>query len=41
MSVPHAFDNIKPRDAVVVGVFQKHRNPVVENASFVRDILGG
>jgi hypothetical protein len=35
-----AFDLIKPADAVVVGMFQKHKNQVAENAAFVRDILG-
>jgi len=34
-----AFENIKPTDAVVVGMFQKHRNQVAENAAFVREIL--
>jgi hypothetical protein len=34
-----AFDNIKPTDAVDVGMFQKHRNQVAENASFVRELL--
>jgi len=31
---------IKPNDAVVVGMFQKHKNQVAENAGFVREILG-
>lgn len=35
-----AFQLIKPSDAVVVGMFQKHRNQVAENAGFVREILG-
>jgi len=34
-----ALDNIKPSDAVVVGMFQKHKNQVAENAGFVREIL--
>lgn len=34
-----AFDNIKPIDAVDVGMFQKHGNQVAENASIVRDVL--
>ncbi|MHB9026421.1 MAG: hypothetical protein ACYC7E_19965 [Armatimonadota bacterium] len=34
-----AFDHIKSRDAVVVGMFQKYRNQVAENAAFVRDVL--
>lgn len=36
-----AFANIKPNDLVDVGMFQKHRNQVAENAAFVRDILCG
>jgi hypothetical protein len=36
----HAFVRIKPSDAVVVGMFQKYRNQVAENAAFVREILG-
>jgi len=35
-----AFDSIKPTDAVVVGMLQKHKNQVAENAGFVREILG-
>ena len=35
----YAFDHIKETDAVVVGMFQKHRNQVAENAAFVREIL--
>jgi hypothetical protein len=35
-----AFDHIKPTDAVVVGMLQKHKNQVAENAGFVREILG-
>jgi hypothetical protein len=35
-----AFERIKPLDAVDVGMFQKHRNQVAENAAFVREILG-
>ena len=34
-----AFDNIKPTDMVDVGMFQKHRNQVAENAGFVREII--
>ncbi len=34
-----AFDLIKPTDAVVVGMFQKHKNQVAENAAFVRELL--
>lgn len=36
-----AFDNIKPTDAVVVGVFQKYKDQVAENCSLVRDVLTG
>jgi len=36
-----AFDNIKPGDMVNVGMFQKHKNQVAENAAIVRNILGG
>ena len=35
-----AFADIKPADAVVVGMFQKDRNQVAQNTSVVRDILG-
>lgn len=35
----YAFDNLKPNDAVVVGMFQKHRNQVWENAAHVRTVL--
>jgi hypothetical protein len=34
-----AFDNLKPADAVVVGMFQKHTNQVAQNARLVREIL--
>lgn len=34
-----AFANIKPSDAVVVGVLQKHKNQLAQNAAIVRDIL--
>ena len=34
-----AFDNIKPSDAVVVGMFPKHKDQPAENAGFVREIL--
>lgn len=36
-----AFENLKPADAIVVGMFQKHRNQVAENACLVRRILAG
>nr|MDD6335448.1 hypothetical protein [bacterium] len=34
-----AFTNIKPTDAVVVGMLQKHKDQVAQNAGIVRDIL--
>ena len=34
-----AFERIKPTDAVVVGMFQKHENQVAENAAFVSQLL--
>jgi len=34
-----AFDNIKPGDLVDVGMFQKHKNQVAENAAIVADLL--
>jgi hypothetical protein len=36
-----AFSSIKPTDMVDVGVFQKYRNQVRENAELVREILHG
>ena len=36
-----AFENIKPTDIVNVGMFQKYKNQVAENAVFVREILDG
>jgi len=35
----YAFTHIKPIDAVVVGMFQKYKNQVQENAQIVREIL--
>jgi len=35
----YAVANIKPIDAVVVGMFPKHSNQVEENAQYVREIL--
>ena len=35
-----AFANIKPIDIVDVGMFQKHKNQVQENADIVRQVLG-
>ena len=34
-----AFANLKPNDGVVVGMFQKHKDQVAENARFVREAL--
>ncbi len=36
-----AFNSIKPADIVDVGMFQKYKNQVAENAAFVREILEG
>lgn len=36
----YAFANIKPTDAVVVGMFPKYSNQAQENAEHVREILG-
>jgi len=36
----YALTNIKPTDAVVVGMFPKYRNQVAENAGYVRAIVG-
>ena len=36
----YAFDNIKPQDAVVVGMFQKHQDQVRLNAQHTRAALG-
>jgi len=35
----YAFANLKPTDAVVVGMYQKHKNQAAENAALVREIL--
>lgn len=37
----YAFANIKPQDAVVVGMFQRDMNQVAMNAGIVRELLGG
>jgi hypothetical protein len=37
----YAFTNIKPTDAVVVGMFPKYRNQVEENAQYVREMTAG
>ena len=34
-----AFDRIKPIDAVVVGLFQKHKDQVAEDCGIVREVL--
>jgi hypothetical protein len=34
-----AFENLKPTDGVVVGMFQKHSNQIRENAGIVRELL--
>jgi len=34
-----AYANLKPTDAVVVGMYQKYKNQVAENARLVREIL--
>ena len=36
----YAFNRLKPTDAVVVGMYQKHSNQVAQNAALVRRILG-
>jgi len=35
-----AFDHLKPADAVCVGMWQKDKDQVAQDAAFVRDILG-
>ncbi len=35
-----AFEELKPNDGVVVGMFQKHQNQVRENSTLVRELLG-
>jgi len=35
----YAFQNIKPNDCVVVGMYQRDKNQVLENAKIVKDIL--
>lgn len=37
----YALENIKPQDAVVVGMFQRDLNQVAMNSGFVRELLGG
>ena len=36
----HVFCSIKPTDAAIVGMFQKHRDQVKENCEIVRELLG-
>jgi len=36
----YAFENVKPIDIVNVGIFQKYKNQVKENADLVRQVLG-
>jgi hypothetical protein len=36
----YAYDRIKPTDAVVVGMFPKHKDQVAENAEIVRELIG-
>jgi hypothetical protein len=36
----YAFRNIKPSDAVVVGMFPKYHDQVAENAGYVRELAG-
>jgi hypothetical protein len=35
-----ALQNVKPNDAIVAGMFPKHRDQVAENVRYVREILG-
>jgi len=36
----YALENIKPTDAMVVGMFQKYRDEAAENAAIVKQLLG-
>jgi len=36
-----AFNNIKPTDAAIVGMYQQFGDQVGENASYVREICSG
>ncbi len=36
----YAYDRLRPTDAVVVGMFPKHSDQVLENANIVRELLG-
>ena len=35
-----AFDNIKPTDAVIVGMYQQQSDQVAQNTAIVREICG-
>jgi hypothetical protein len=35
-----AFDEIKPTDAVIIGMYQQFNDQVSENAAFVRELVG-
>lgn len=35
----YAFQNIKPQDCVVVGMYQKNKNQIFENSQIVKEIL--
>ena len=39
--IEYAFKKIKPIDAIVLGMFQKHKNQIKENTDFAREILSG
>lgn len=38
-ALKYALDNIKPTDAICVGMWNKYKDQVAQNAGFVRDIL--
>lgn len=40
-SVKEAFDNIKPTDAVIIGMFPKYSDQAEENSRYVREVLCG
>lgn len=40
-AIEYAFRRMKPADVVLLGMWQKHKDQVGENAAFVRKILGG
>ena len=39
-AIKETFDNIKPEDMICLGVFQKEKNEIKENADIVKKILG-